>query len=764
MGINLYRTKISLYIFVIIMVGTLFSMRLYNAWQKANYITELVFENGDTKISLHHPNKILSAKNDASYPLIFSFYYTGDIASPHTYEISLESPTLLFVDAEGAETTPRFQFTSDRAFIEQSIYVRPYLSEAYPQNHVINMQVVVDGQVEPNQPTPIEIEVEAEWVSFFSLAATSLLEISIASALVTWAVNALDTALTSRKERVTEIRDKLNDLITLPYLERLEKFIILEEEIKKGNLAGYLRDELQQWQRSFSASENEFMQTVGTLLRQDDLVDNFANIHKWYIRFFTVHKDSLDALAIILSPRAPAQEEILPLILAIIKLWDDFDTNAKDFIIGVLQKLSQRIDLTSLSKDELSNLIFSTPERRRLLRDVEIRMLFSQLSYPPPVYDADWLHLPNYSVNSNVIDWLKQHDLVANPFDIVNFSNYPLYPERFARPDYWEDFIKPLPQHAQCPTSEDAKVLASLLRVECLPLDKEGRFKELGGKSEQQIFPVWVLSEHTVLSELPLITLTRSAAWTWIKILPFSPNAMLDLLPVDQIALLELLCWAFGSNKAVINLLKQANLKEDHAPARLLTKKIGEFKSEILLPSLLQDSILISWLKIRPPDLNYTYLILHLDEFPFNVRNQWLEQLSHLISTLLLNGIVIKAVSHTGLADALLLSNVCLDWSYTRLKASLNTQFEAVMDKKSQYEMGTLVDFQTLFPPGYVGDSKDEGRTIDDKLIFASRNSLWRMFELGNRLLQHHCENRLKDRVPEKYLYVEDLETILNSA
>jgi hypothetical protein len=86
------------------------------------------------------------------------------------------------------------------------------------------------------------------------------------------------------------------------------------------------------------------------------------------------------------------------------------------------------------------------------------------------------------------------------------------------------------------------------------------------------------------------------------------------------------------------------------------------------------------------------------------------------------------------------------------------------MDKKSQYEMGTLVDFQTLFPPGYVGDSKDEGRTIDDKLIFASRNSLWRMFELGNRLLQHHCENRLKDRVPEKYLYVEDLETILNSA
>lgn len=269
MGSNFYRVKIGLYILVILTVGILFGMRVHNAWQRTNYITETVFDNGDTQVTLSYPAKILSARNEASYPLTLAFYYTGGTTSPHTYEISLQSPTLLFVDAKGLEVTPRFQFTSDDVFLARSLYVRPYLSEFYPDHHVIDIQVFVDGQETQNLPAPIEIQTEPWLFSFFSLAAASFLEISILAALVTWVVNAIDTAWNARKELISQRRNDLNSLASLPYLERLNAFIALEDQVKRDHLEEDLRGELQQKQRWFANSEREFVQAVGEQLRRE---------------------------------------------------------------------------------------------------------------------------------------------------------------------------------------------------------------------------------------------------------------------------------------------------------------------------------------------------------------------------------------------------------------------------------------------------------------------------------------------------------------
>ena len=85
------------------------------------------------------------------------------------------------------------------------------------------------------------------------------------------------------------------------------------------------------------------------------------------------------------------------------------------------------------------------------------------------------------------------------------------------------------------------------------------------------------------------------------------------------------------------------------------------------------------------------------------------------------------------------------------------------MDKSKQKEMGQVVDFRSLFGSDpSIGYFATKEETID-KLIAASNNSLARILTLGNRLLQHHCENRIKDGVPEKYLYIEDLKTILKA-
>lgn len=757
------HVKITLYVFLIIMVGILFAVRVYNAWQRTNYVTETIFENGDVQVTLSYPAKILSAKNDVSYPLILAFSYTGDTTSPHTYEFFLQSPTLLFVDAKGAEITPRFQFVSDHIFLEQGVYVRPYLSESYPDRHIIDIHALVDGHEAHTQRAPIEIHAEPMWLSFFSLAAASLVEISVVTALITWIVNAIDAAWAARRERVAKIREELSRLSSLSYLEQVDRIHKIEEEVRKENLDD-IDVEIKGIKGQFT--EEEFFRTLGQQVRQDRPID-FPKIQTLcnFLGYSDRHKECLTSLGEILGQEPIPQKDALLLISRITELWGDFDIDAKDLILGALKQLLQKVDVSSIPASELLMQVFNNHNRRRLLRDTEIRALFPQSSFLPPVgYNAAWLRLPDFAVNPLIVSWLKQHDLVSNPFGSNDFRNFPFYPERFAYPETWTDFLSPLPHCAQCPAPEDAKMLAFHLRSECLPVKKVNTQGNETVEPGRQAFPVLISFEQTTPVEMPLITLARSAARAWMEILPFSPDAMLDLGLAEQGALLELLCWAFGSNQTVINLLKRHNPNDDSTSFRFLTKRVGKFKSEIASAHLPQDAILISWLKVKPPDLNFTYLLLLLDELPVAARASWLEQFSLLISTLFLNGIVTKAFSSSPIPANLHLSVVQLNWSEDRLKTSLASQFEAAMDKTKQKEMGQIVDFRSLFGSDpNVGYFETEASTTD-KLISASRNSLARMLALGNRLLQYHCEHRQKDGVPEKYLHVADLDAILNAA
>lgn len=764
MGNKFYQVKIGLYVLVIIMVGILFAVRVYNAWQRTNYSSEVIFRDEDVEISLHYPAKILSAKNDTNYPITLSFYYTGDKTSPHTYEIFLQSSTLLFVDAKGDEITPRFRFANDRTSVEQSVYVRPYLSEDYPNRHVVDIQAFADGEDVQTQLTSIEIKTESWLFSFFSLAAASLVEISVATALLTWIVNAIDASWAARKERVAKIRGELAGLSSLSYLEQMDKVSKLEDEVNDEYLDDDVGNELQKVKRQFE-NEEQFFRILGEQIQHDKFID-FPRIQKLHNHFCPTskHKHSRDALEKILGQETILRETALQHISAIMKLWDDFDADTKDLIVGALKRLAQKVDFSSIPVTELLTQVFGNSHRRRLLRDVEIKTLFLQLDSVPPVgYDAQWLRSPNLPVNPRVVEWLKQHNLAVNPFGVDNLKNFPFYPEGFLRPNRWEDFLISAPQSAQCPSLEDARALALLLRSECLParkVDAQGNEAVFSGR---QVFPIWVSVGQTAPLELPLITLTRSAARAWMEILPSSPDAMLDLVPADQVALLELLCWAFSSNHGVINLLKWNTLKNNNTSARLLIKKIEEFKTEFSSTHLPQDSILLSWLKVRPPNLNHTYLILPLDEFSAALHTWWLEQFSSLIPTLFLHGIVVKAFSSLYIPVALPLSVIQLYWSKDKLKMSLNSQFELAMDNATQ-KTGKVVDFRSLFGfDSSIGYFESEQGTTD-KLISASHNSLARMLNLGNRLFQYHCENRTADGIPEKYLYVEDLQTILNSA
>jgi len=760
MGNAFYRIKTGLYVFVIALVGVLFTVRAYNAVQKSVYLSPTIFDNGDVQVSLSYPARILSPKNEASYPLTVSFVRLRNSSPSQTYEIVLESPTLLFVDAKGVAITPHFQFASDSAFIEQNIYVRPFQSENYPSSHPIFIKVLVDGQEYQPQPAAIEIKTEPQWFSYLSLIAASLLEISIASVLVTWIVTALDTTWNARKELRDQRRTDLRNLISQPLLERMRRFGEVEEKIAGEHLGNDLHEDLESVRQLFS--ERKFWQAVGEQLRQEEQHEKLEDIQKLYDCLpEKKHPDSISALAQMLD-LSHMEQDVVPLISALVKLWDDFDADAKELIVGALKIFSQEKDvaLSEIPAADLSATVFSNLNHRRLLRDTEVQKIFPQLLAGPLGYQAAWLTWPNPRDNPKVLDWLKQHTLIANPFGWEDLKNYPFYPEGFARPDQWEDFQQPVSWLAHCPTAEDGRVLAFLLRSECLPAKKRDAQGNEVVYSGKQIFPVRVSSEQTAPAELPLINLARSAARTWTDILPFSPDAMLDLLPAEQDALLELLCWTFGSNMVVINLVKRAGLL-DNETGKLLRRKIEEFKTEFSSAYLPPDSVLVSWLKIRPPDLNYTYLILPLDEFPAAAHSWWLEQFSLLVHTLFHNGIITKAFASSPLPVSFSLPVIQLNWSDAQLKKSLNSQFDVAMDKETQNEMGSAIDFRALF--GFrpdVGYFETEEQTTD-KLISASHNSLARTLTLGNRLLQYHCDKR---GISEKYLYVKDLEAILKTA
>ncbi|MCK6583131.1 MAG: hypothetical protein HUU11_06825 [Anaerolineales bacterium] len=490
---------------------------------------------------------------------------------------------------------------------------------------------------------------------------------------------------------------------------------------------------------------------------------NNVDVKKLYGRFFTEHPESIDALSKILDSLPIEQSHVLHLIEALVKLWDDFDADAKDLIIGALKKLSRRVDLSLIPEYELQRKIFANSNRRRLLRDTEIKMLFPQLSSVPlGGYNAKWL-LHKGGDDPKITNWLKEFSFVSNPFGKMNLKDFPFYPEGFLPPNKWNDFADNFPKLAQCPSPQDARALALQLCVESLPLKKKDVEGNETVKPGLQVLPILVSFNQSLTIESPLLTLARSAAQTWLDILCLSPDAMLDLLPAEQEAVLDPLCWAFGSAKTVTNLLQREGLTPDKAGS-LLLQKIERFQSGFSSAQVPQNTVLLSWLKTRPPELISTFLIVNLDEVPLPAKVWWMEQFNPLISTLFLNGIVVKAFFSSTIPIALSLPEVQLSWSNENLRASLNAQFESAMDKIFQKELGQVIDFQALFGSdpaiGYFATREE----TTERLISASHNSLARMLTLGNRLFQHHCERRIKNGVPEKYLYVEDLETILKTA
>jgi hypothetical protein len=310
---------------------------------------------------------------------------------------------------------------------------------------------------------------------------------------------------------------------------------------------------------------------------------------------------------------------------------------------------------------------------------------------------------------------------------------------------------------AECHTTNDIRTLSRLLRSECLPIRKGIGNEDQVLETNRRIFPILVPPQLVSPLQVSLTTLVHSAARTWLEILPLCPDALLDLSYSVQQALIELLCWSVGSKDTVINLIERNRLNsENDVAVRLLIRKIAEFDSQYPLAQGPQDVVLLSWLKIRPPDLKQTFLILPVEVIQKSELLRWFEMIDSLIPTLYLNDIIIKVLAPNLQSISLSIRRIELSWSGElegQLNRSLRGQFDAAMDPKEKL-MGKALRFHELFGPG-ITEEETTGM-----LISASNQSLSRMLGLGNRLFQKHCE-QVK---PEMYLYLDELDDILKSA
>lgn len=358
--------------------------------------------------------------------------------------------------------------------------------------------------------------------------------------------------------------------------------------------------------------------------------------------------------------------------------------------------------------------------------------------------------LTEYPVPKNVISgWLIRHGLIVNPFGHFDMRTEPFYPSGAVRPDQWQFLLDTVSLVAYCPTPVDARALAQLLLNECLPWTPAGSY----GSIERLTFPIWVWFGDEVPVPAPLFGLARSAARAWLEILFKEPDTFLALPEVDQADLLEMLCWCLRSKAILANMLQLSSLP-GNGNTQTLLGRIDQFKPRFVAPAAPNDSVLISWLKIRPLGMNQTTLIIPGDVMSFPLPLSWYEQFNALITEVSSSDIVAKLfTSSSSWPVPLALQEIELSWSDEWLKRSLENQFNDALHSEEKYIGGKWIRFHELFGPGSI-----ESDTTD-RLIAAARNSLARLLMLGNRLIQFHC----RTNESETYLSLEELEDILKA-
>lgn len=332
-----------------------------------------------------------------------------------------------------------------------------------------------------------------------------------------------------------------------------------------------------------------------------------------------------------------------------------------------------------------------------------------------------------------VAAWLAEHGMSVNPFGFGPIELDPLLLKFKAFPDNW-GFVKLLwPMALPAPEAQDRTAAAILLRHD---LQQQGN-----------VFPVWLSCPFAPsLKDDSGGASVQAAAYasgeTWIAFIPHNPHAFLILGKPDQIALAELLTWVAGSDQALYVWLRRAGLKDD-TTGRMILRRLQESLGKVQQVPRPMGDRLLSWLRLRPPDLLYTYLIVN-GKTPTH-DSLFRQQVADLASSayrLAEARVIVKffvppvepAELYTGL------DRVAIQWGRDSLAEMLSARIRWA-SKESRRSFADLFE-----PPVGAQPGSELLKSADDQVVDAAQGSLSRLLRLCRAVIRTHVRSHPQDK------------------
>lgn len=445
--------------------------------------------------------------------------------------------------------------------------------------------------------------------------------------------------------------------------------------------------------------------------------------------------DNLHHAAKILS-ESEGEEDIDKIVEFALWLWGKYDESAREIVICTFEKVRRKTSFEVVFKEKTQN----TQNTQRLLLDDRLRGMREKK--PLILYEwPTWSPLPVKEEHKDEKrrNWLGGNGLIRDPF-VVPLSVEPkLLEEAWTNPEGWQEIEDPGWTVITSSSLHDLEATALRLCYEKRPPNEA-----------TDVFSALLpLPTHDLSSpvshEQCLETIARAVAATWIALLARSPGALIDLPRPETALLVEFLTWSAGSGRRLLLQLEGAGLGHEKASDRYLRRLCGEF-SQSLWQGAATAPRLRSWLRLRPPELEATYLIAYPSSpAPSLVLQAEARTLLAMAESLRSDGIHLKlfAPSLAGIPHV-----IELEWSPDRLQDMLADRIAMAYrpeDRKSPRmplralfaELEKLPDI-SLFPD------------VDALISRKAQGSLSRMLDLAGKVVDSYLDGKEMDELQQE--------------
>ena len=343
---------------------------------------------------------------------------------------------------------------------------------------------------------------------------------------------------------------------------------------------------------------------------------------------------------------------------------------------------------------------------------------------------------PQIPEHQPLSSWLDKHMLSRSPFGPGSLRLDELLLRSWLPPQGWATITSERPTLIWSPDDEDRTAVALMLEYHVQTVFKH-------------VFPATIvlppLANFSNPTDSAITYVTRAIGDAWTRFVAFNPEVYLNL-PKNHAALLaSLLNWANWGFEGLRLALIEDELDPDTDLGGAVVESLYHTLHSVS-PQVLTNARLEAWLRLRPPDLSHTFLILNCqDQQNSTVPQEQFKDIIALSTELAAAGIVLKALAPFSLPKIPpIMDPVTLTWS----DANLDQMLKKRMFLASQ----ALEHIGELFGP--VPDP--DANLI---LVEKAQGSLSRMLYLGRKLLMKHITS-MPSGEPDFYLDIEMLKSI----